>query len=82
SGLTFPGLFGRAWRAYEARYGITREEVAAVSIKNKANGLKNPLAQLGANLTLDVIKQSPMIADPVQLYDCCPTSDGAAAVVV
>ena len=82
SGLTFPGLFGRAWKAYEARYGITREEVAAVSIKNKANGLKNPLAQLGANLTLDIIKQSAMIADPIQLYDCCPTSDGAAAVIV
>lgn len=82
SGLTFPGLFGRAWKAYEARYGITREEVAAVSIKNKANGLKNPLAQLGAKLTLDIIKQSPMIADPIQLYDCCPVSDGAAAVIV
>lgn len=82
SGLTFPGLFGRAWMAYAARYGLSREEVAAVSIKNKANGLKNPLAQLGANLTLDIIKQSPMIADPVQLYDCCPTSDGAAAVIV
>lgn len=82
SALTFPGLFGRAWKAYEARYGITREEVAAVSIKNKSNGLKNPLAQLGASVTLDTIRQSPMIADPVQLYDCCPVSDGAAAVVV
>lgn len=82
SGLTFPGLFGKAWQAYAARWGISREEVAAVSIKNKGNGLKNPLAQLGANLTLDIIRQSPMIADPVQLYDCCPTSDGAAAVVV
>lgn len=82
SGLTFPGLFGRAWKAYEARYGIKREEVAAVSIKNKANGLKNPLAQLGADVTLDIIKQSPMITDPIQLYDCCPVSDGAAAVVV
>ena len=82
SGLSFPGLFSRAWKAYDARYGITREEVAAVSIKNKSNGLKNPLAQLGANLTLETIKQSPIIAAPVQLYDCCPVSDGAAAVVV
>lgn len=82
TGLTFPGLFGHAWKAYGARYGITREEVAAVSIKNKANGLKNPLAQMGANVTIDTIRQSPMIADPLQLYDCCPVSDGAAAVVV
>jgi acetyl-CoA C-acetyltransferase len=82
SGLTFPGLFGLAWRIHAAKYGTTRDEVSAVVIKNKANGLKNPLAQLGANLTLDVIRQSQPIADPIQLYDCCPISDGAAALVV
>ena len=82
SGLTFPGLFGLAWRIHAAKYGTTRDEVSAVVIKNKANGLKNPLAQLGANLSLDIIRQSQMIADPIQLYDCCPVSDGAAAVVV
>ena len=82
SGLTFPGLFGLAWRIHAAKYGTTRDEVSAVVIKNKANGLKNPLAQLGASLTLDIIRQSQPIADPIQLYDCCPVSDGAAAVVV
>lgn len=82
SGLTFPGLFGLAWRIHAAKYGTTRDEVSAVVIKNKANGLKNPLAQLGAELTPDVIRQSLPIADPIQLYDCCPVSDGAAAVVV
>jgi acetyl-CoA C-acetyltransferase len=82
SGLTFPGLFGLAWRIHAAKYGTTRDEVSAVVIKNKANGLKNPLAQLGAHLTLDVIRQSQPIADPIQLYDCCPVSDGAAALVV
>src|SRR5215216_838979 len=82
SGLTFPGLFGMAWRIHAAKYGTTRDEVSAVVIKNKANGLKNPLAQMGASLTADVIRQSQMIADPLQLYDCCPVSDGAAALVV
>lgn len=82
SGLTFPGLFGLAWRVHAARYGTSREEVAAVIIKNKANGLRNPLAQMGADLTLDVIRQSQPIADPLQLYDCCPVSDGASALVV
>ena len=71
SGLTFPGLFGLAWRIHAAKYGTTRDEVSAVVIKNKANGLKNPF-----------IRQSQLIADPIQLYDCCPVSDGAAAVVV
>jgi acetyl-CoA C-acetyltransferase len=82
SGLTFPGLFGLAWRVHAATYGTTRDEVSAIVIKNKANGLKNPLAQMGAVLTPEVIRQSAPIADPIQLYDCCPVSDGAAAVVV
>jgi acetyl-CoA C-acetyltransferase len=82
SGLTFPGLFGLAWRVYAARYGLTRDEVSAVIIKNKRNGLKNPLAQMGAELDADLIRQSQPIADPLQLYDCCPVSDGAAALVV
>lgn len=82
SGLTFPGLFGLAWRIHAQRYGTTREQVSAVVKKNKANGLSNPLAQMGAQLTDEQIAQSPQICDPLQLYDCCPTSDGAAAVVV
>jgi acetyl-CoA C-acetyltransferase len=82
SGLTFPGLFGLTWRVHAAKYGTTRDEVSAVIIKNKANGLKNPLAQMGATLTPDTIRQSAPIADPLQLYDCCPVSDGAAALIV
>ncbi len=82
SGLTFPGFFGLAWRVHAEKYGTTRDEVSSVIIKNKANGLKNPLAQMGAELTPDVIEQSQPIADPLQLYDCCPVSDGAAALVV
>ena len=82
SGLTFPGLFGLAWRAHAQQYGTTREDIAAVVIKNKANGLKNPLAQMGADLSLAQVCASAMIADPLQLFDCCPPSDGAAAVVV
>lgn len=82
SGLTFPGLFGMVWRVHAARYGTTREHVSAVVMKNKRNGLRNPLAQMGAALTAEQIEESPLIADPLRLYDCCPTSDGAAAVVV
>lgn len=82
SGLTFPGLFGLAWRMHAQRYGTTRAQVSAVVRKNKANGLRNPLAQMGAELTDEQIAASVAICDPLQLFDCCPTSDGAAAVVV
>ena len=82
SGLTFPGLFGMAWRIHTSRYGTTRRQVSAVVRKNKSNGTRNPLAQMGAELTDDIIEQSPMICDPLQLYDCCPVSDGAAALLL
>lgn len=82
SGLTFPGLFGLAWRVHAARYGTTRAQVSAVVRKNKASGLRNPLAQMGAALSDDEIAASAMIADPLQLFDCCPTSDGAAAALL
>jgi acetyl-CoA C-acetyltransferase len=82
SGLTFPGLFGLAWRVHSQRYGTTRDQVSAVVRKNKAFGLRNPLAQMGATLTNEEIAASAAICDPLQLYDCCPTSDGAAAVLL
>ena len=82
SGLTFPGLFGLAWRIHAKRHGTTRAQVSAVVRKNKSNGLRNPLAQMGADLTDADIEASASICDPLQLYDCCPTSDGAAALVL
>ena len=82
SGLTFPGLFGLAWHIHAERYGTSRSQVSAVVTKNKANGLKNPLAQMGARVDNDQIVQSPLICDPLRLFDCCPTSDGAAAVLL
>lgn len=82
SGLTFPGLFGLAARIYEQRYKGGRPELSAVVRKNKANGLRNPLAQMGAVLGDDEILQSPLICDPLRLFDCCPISDGAAAVIL
>ena len=82
SGLTYPGLFAMAYRLHANRYGTTRRQVSSVVVKNKGNGLKNPLAQMGKALTLDAVEQAPAIADPLLRYDCCPASDGAAAVVL
>lgn len=82
SGLTFPGFFGLVWNAHAALYGTTREQVSAVVRKNKANGLLNPLAQMGAILDEATVAGAPLICDPLRLYDCCPISDGGAAVVV
>lgn len=82
SGLTFPGLFGLVWKLHAQRYGTTRSDVSAVIRKNKANGLLNPLAQMAAIIDDEAIARSAMICDPLQLFDCCPVSDGAAAVLL
>lgn len=82
AGLTFPGLFGLIWNAHAARYGTSREQVAAIVIKNKANGARNPLAQMGGGVSYDQIVRSPLIADPLRRHDCSPISDGAAAAVL
>ena len=82
SGLSFPGLFGLAYRMYESKYGEVRQKVSSVVVKNKQNGLSNPLAQMGATVSAIEVENSMLIADPLRLFDCCPISDGAAAVVL
>lgn len=82
TGLSFPGYFGMAARVYGETHADWRAHLTAVTRKNKANGLKNPLAQMGEDVSAETVEHSPLVADPLRLYDCCPISDGAAAVVI
>ena len=63
-------------------YGTTVEQLAQVSVKNHFNGTLNPYAQFQKPLTVEEVLASPMIADPITLYSCCPNTDGAAALVI
>lgn len=63
-------------------FGTTREQIAMVSIKNRKNGVKNPLAQFRAEVTMEKIKGAKLVTEPFVLYDCCPISDGAAAAII
>lgn len=82
AGLTFPGVFGMVWSAYAHRYGASRDDLSSVVLKNKSNGLNNPLAQMKKPVTAEDILRSPLICDPLRLFDCCPVSDGASALVL
>jgi len=86
AGLTFPGVFGLAAHLYAAKHSLPLPELKAamarVAVKNHAQALHNPLAQFRKEITVEQVLSGPMIADPLQLLDCCPFSDGAAAVVV
>jgi len=81
-GITFPGLYAMLARAHMQRFGTTVEQLAAVAVKNHANGLLNPHAQYHLKLTIDDVLNSTMVADPLHLFDCSPVTDGAAAVVL
>ncbi|KUG05138.1 acetyl-coa acetyltransferase [hydrocarbon metagenome] len=86
SGFTFPGAFGLLAHLYSDRYGIPlkrlKEQMAAVSVQSHQYGMKNPNAQFHEEITIDDVLKSFMVTTPLQLHDCCPFSDGAAAVIV
>lgn len=81
-GDIFPGHFALIARKHMERFGTTRTQMAKVSVKNHFNGTLNPYAQFKKTLTQEEVLGSPMIADPITLYSCCPNSDGAAALVL
>ena len=82
AGLTFAGVYGLIASQYLARYAVGPEALAEVAVKNHDNGARNPNAHFRKRVTREQALASPRVADPLGLYDCCPVSDGAAAVVV
>lgn len=81
-GATFPGLNALIARLYMHEFGLTREQLAAVSVQNHEHALLNPLAHLHKKITIDNVINSIMIADPLTLLDCSPISDGAASLIL
>ncbi len=85
-GITFPGVFGMAAHMYAKKYNIPLKELkrnmAEVSVKNHFHGAKNPKAHFRKEITVEKVLSGGMVADPLQLLDCCPFSDGSAAVVI
>lgn len=81
-GMTFPGYYAMYANAHMAKYGTTEEDMARVAVKAHKYGALNPLAQFQKEITVEKVLSSQMIAYPLKLYDCCPVTDGAAAVVV
>jgi acetyl-CoA acetyltransferase len=81
-GLTFPGVFALVARAHMHKHGTTEAQMAAVAVKNHKHGTLNPKAQFQKEITLETVLNSARVADPLKLYDCCPFTDGGAALVL
>ena len=81
-GVTMPAFFGmRATRHMEV-YGTTKAQIAEVSVKNHENGTKYPHAHQQFECTVEDVQESPTVSYPLNLYDCCPVTDGACAVLL
>ncbi|UPW00286.1 thiolase domain-containing protein [Halorussus gelatinilyticus] len=82
SGTTFAGVYAQMADAHMAEYGTTSEQLSHVAVKNHRNGAKNPHAQLGFECSLEDAENAQTVADPLTLYHCCPTTDGAAVALI
>jgi benzoylsuccinyl-CoA thiolase BbsB subunit len=81
-GMVMPALYGMRARRYMHDYGVTVESIAKVAVKAHDHGALNPDAQYRNRITLDEVMGARPIAEPFTLLHCCPSGDGAAAVVV
>ena len=82
AGATFPGLYAMIACDYMNKYGLTREQLAQVAVKNHYHGARNPYAQFRSEITQSTVIKSTLVASPLRLFDCSPVSDGAAVVIV
>jgi acetyl-CoA acetyltransferase len=77
-----PQMFGNAGREHMERYGSRPEHYAWIGWKNHKHSVNNPYSQFRDEYSLDDIKNSPMIYDPLTKLQCSPTSDGSGAAVL
>ncbi|MFP4628556.1 MAG: thiolase family protein, partial [Halobacteriales archaeon] len=80
-GVTLPSFAGLAARAYLEKYDAPRDALARVAVKNHRHGVDNPHAQFRKAVDLETVLESPIVADPLRLYDFCPITDGSAAAL-
>lgn len=81
-GNSFPAIYAQRARRYMHNYGLTSEQLAKITVNNKKNGYYNEKASFGGLIDVDTVLNSPMVADPLHLFDCNTHSDGAAAAVI
>jgi acetyl-CoA C-acetyltransferase/acetyl-CoA acyltransferase len=86
SGVTFPALFAMLAHLYSAKYGVPlaklKEQMATVSVQSYRYGRFNSKAHLHKEVDVEAVLNSFVVCSPIQLHDCCPFSDGAAALVL
>ena len=86
TGITFPGIFALLAHLYSSKYGVPidklREQLAAVNVQSYRYGMFNEKAQLHKEVTIEQSLKAFVVSSPLTLHDCCPFSDGAAALIL
>ncbi len=82
AGLTFPGFFGVLANRYFYETDATKEHLAMIALKNREHALNNSLAQFQKPTSMEEIMNARIITSPLGLFDCSPTTDGAAALII
>ena len=82
AGLTFPGTYALMARRHFHEHGSDHDDLVHISVKNHMHGLDNEYAHLRKDVSFEKAQSGFMVADPLTLYDCCPTSDGASCVIL
>ncbi len=81
-GMSMPGYFALIAKRFMKATGVTEEDLAYPSWKNHKNGCLNPYAMYKKEFSVQQILESKVISDPLTVYECCPTTDGAAALIL
>ncbi|MBI2830158.1 MAG: thiolase family protein [Chloroflexi bacterium] len=77
-----PPFFAMTAKDHMKHYGTKKEQLAAVSVKNRKFGANNPKAQFQKEVTMQEVMAAKPVAMPLSLYDCCPITDGAAMIIL
>jgi acetyl-CoA C-acetyltransferase len=81
-GETAPVLFAPFATRHMHEFGTTPEMLASVAVKNHHNGCLDPYAHFQNEITVDQVLASVPVCTPLRLLDCCPQTDGAAAIIL
>ncbi|GAV21981.1 thiolase domain-containing protein [Carboxydothermus pertinax] len=78
----YTGYYALMARRHMYEFGTTEQQLAMVSVKNHKNAIYNPYSQFPAELTIEDVLKSEMVADPLKRLDICVMSDGAAVAIL
>jgi acetyl-CoA C-acetyltransferase len=81
-GVTMPSAFGLYASRHMHEFGTTREQFAKIAVKNHKHGTLNPYSHFRFEVTVEQVLNAPLVAWPFGLLDCCPVTDGAAALII